>query len=81
MLDSKQSIEKKEKEISAKLELKVSKAEKKIINTQNTVINDVINVAEEMTVNVVKKFTDIKFDKSKAKEAVKLASKNILMEK
>ncbi len=81
IFESKQSIEKKEKEISAKLELKVSDAEKKIINTQNTVINDVINVAEEMTVKVVKKFTNIKFDKSKAKEAIKLASKNILMEK
>ena len=81
ILESKQSIEKKEKEISAKLELKISDAEKKIINTQNTVINDVINVAEEMTVKVVKKFTNIKFDKSKAKEAIKLASKNILMEK
>ena len=61
--------------------MKVSEAQKKIINTQNTVINDVINSAEEITVNVVKKFTDIKFDKNKVKEAIKLASKNILMEK
>ena len=81
ILESKQSIEKKEKEISAKLELKVSEAEKKIIDTQNTVINDVINVAEEITANVVKKFTDIKYDKSNVKKAIKLASNNILMEK
>ena len=81
ILESKQSIEKKEKEISAKLELKVSEAEKKIINTQNTVINDVINVAEEITADVVKKFTDIKYDKSNVKKAIKLASNNILMEK
>ena len=81
ILESKQSIEKKEKEISAKLELKVSEAEKKIIDTQNTVINDVINVAEEMTADVVKKFTDIKYDKSNVKKAIKLASNNILMEK
>ena len=81
ILESKQSIEKKEKEISAKLELKVSEAEKKIIDTQNTVINDVINVAEEITVDVVKKFTDIKCDKSNIKKAIKLASNNILMEK
>ena len=81
ILDSKQSIEKKEKEISAKLELKVSEAEKKIIDTQNTVINDVINVAEEITADVVKKFTDIKYDKSKVKKAIKLASNNIMMEK
>ncbi len=81
ILESKQSIEKKEKEISAKLELKVSEAEKKIIDTQNAVINDVINVAEEITAEVVKKFTDIKYDKSNVKKAIKLASNNILMEK
>ena len=81
ILESKQSIEKKEKDISAKLELKVSEAEKKIIDTQNTVINDVINVAEEITADVVKKFTDIKYDKSNIKKAIKLASNNILMEK
>ena len=81
ILESKQSIEKKGKEISAKLELKVSEAEKKILDTQNTVINDVINVAEEITADVVKKFTDIKYDKSNIKKAIKLASNNILMEK
>ena len=81
ILESKQSIEKKEKEISAKLELKVSEAEKKIIDTQNTVINDIINVAEEITADVVKKFTDIKYDKSNVKKAIKLASNNVLMEK
>ena len=81
ILESKQSIEKKEKEISAKLELKVLEAEKKIIDTQNTVINDVINVAEEITADVVKKLTDIKYDKSNVKKAIKLASNNILMEK
>ena len=81
ILESKQSIEKKEKEISAKLDLKVSEAEKKIIDTQNTVINDVINVAEEITADVVSKFTDIKSDKSNVKKAIKLASNNVLMEK
>ena len=81
ILESKQSIEKKEKEISAKLELKVSEAEKKIIDTQNTVINDVINVAEEITADVVRKFTDIKYDKSNVKKAIKLAANNVLMEK
>ena len=81
ILESKQSIEKKEKEISAKLELKVSEAEKKIIDTQNTVINDVFNFAEEITADVVRKFTDIKYDKSNVKKAIKLASNNVLMEK
>ena len=68
-------------QISAKLELKVSEAERKIIDTQNTVIKDIINVAEEITADVVKKFTDIKYDKSNVKKAIKLASNNILMEK
>ena len=81
ILESKQSIEKKEKEISAKLELKVSEAEKKINDTQNTVINDIINVAEEITADVVRKFTDIKYDKSNVKKAIKLASNNVLMAK
>ena len=81
IFESKQSIENKEKEISAKLELKVSEAEKKIIDTQNTVIKDVINVAEEITADVVRKFTDIKYDKSNVKKAIKLASNNVLMEK
>ncbi len=81
ILESKQSIEKKEKEISLKLELKVSEAERKIIDTQNTVIDDVINVAEEITADVVKKFTDIKYDKSNVKKAIKIASNNVLMEK
>ena len=81
IFESKQSIEKKEKEISAKLELKVSEAERKTIDTQNTVVNDIINVAEEITADVVKKFTDIKYDKSNVRKAIKLASNNILMEK
>ena len=61
--------------------MKIAEAEKKIVNIQNTVINEVINSAEEITANVVKKFTNIKHDKSNVKKAIKLASKNILMEK
>ena len=81
ILETKQSIEKKEKDISSKLELQVTEAEKKILTTQNTIINDVINNAEEITANVVKKFTNIKYDKSNVEKAIKLASKNILKEK
>ena len=81
ILDSKKSIEKKEKDIVARLEEQVAEAEKRILITQNTVINDVINNAEEITANVVNKFTNIKYDKTNVKKAIKLASKNILMEK
>jgi F-type H+-transporting ATPase subunit b len=81
ILESKQSIEKKEKDVSSRLELQVAEAEKKILTTQNNVINEVISNAEEITANVVKKFTNIKYDKSNVKKAITLASKDILMEK
>jgi F0F1-type ATP synthase membrane subunit b/b' len=81
LLESKQTIEQKEKEISAKLELKVSEAENKILHTQNIVINEIVSSAEEITANVVKKFTNIKYDKNNVKKAIKLASKNLLTEK
>ena len=81
LLESKQTIEKKDKEISAKLELKVSEAENKILHTQNIVINEVVSSAEEITANIVKKFTNIKYDKSNIKKAIQLASKNLLTEK
>ena len=81
LLESKQTIEKKDKEISAKLELKVSEAENKILHTQKIVINEVVSSAEEITANIVKKFTNIKYDKSNIRKAIKLASKNLLTEK
>ena len=81
LLESKQTIEQKEKEISSKLELKVSESENKILDTQNIVINEIVSSAEEITANVVKKFTNIKYDKNNIKKAIKLASKNLLTEK
>ena len=81
LLESKQTIEKKDKEISAKLELKVSDAENNILDTQNIVINEVVSSAEEITSIVVKKFTNIKYDKSNIRKAIKLASNNLLTEK
>ena len=81
LLESKKTIEQKDKEISAKLELKVSEAENKILHTQNIVINEVVSSAEEITANIVKKFTNIKYDKSNIRKAIKLASKNLLTEK
>ena len=81
LLESKQTIEKKDKEISAKLELKVSDAENNILDTQNIVINEVVSSAEEITAIIVKKFTNIKYDKGNIRKAIKLASKNLLTEK
>lgn len=81
LLEAREMIEKDEKDISNKLDQKVSKSENKIINTQKKVIDEVISSAEEITSNVVKKFTNLTCDKAEIEKAVKLASKRILMEK
>ena len=79
--ETKQNIEKKEKDINQKLNEKVVKAEEQILDTQKLVINEVINNAEEFTVRVIQNLTDLKYDKVEGKKAIETASKNILMEK
>ena len=79
--ETKQNIEKKEKDIYQKLNEKVIKAEKKIVDTQKSVINEVINNAEELTAKVIQNLTDLKYDNVEGKKATDTASKNILMEK
>lgn len=81
LLEAREMIEKDEKDISNKLDQKVSNTENKIINTQKQVIDEIINSAEEITANVVRKFTNLKCNKADIEKAVKLASKRILMEK
>jgi len=81
LLEAREMIEKDEKDISNKLDQKVSNTENKIINTQKKVIDEVISSAEEITANVVRKFTNLKCNKADIEKAVKLASKRILMEK
>ena len=81
LLEAREMIEKDEKDISNKLDQKVSNTENKIINTQKKVIDEVISSAEEITANVVRKFTNLKCNKGDIEKAVKLASKRILMEK
>jgi len=79
--ETKQNIEKKEKDINQKLNEKVVKAEKQILDTQKLVIKEVINNAEELTAKVVQNLTDLKYDKVEGKKAIETASKNILMER
>ena len=79
--ETKQAIEKKEKDINQKLNEKVVKAEKQIIDTQKLVINEVMDNAEELTARVIQNLTDLKYDKIEGKKAISTASKNILMEK
>jgi len=81
LFEIKQKIEKKEKDINQKLNEKVVKAEKQILDTQKLVIKEVINNAEELTVKVIQNLTDLKYDKVEGKKAIETASKNILMEK
>jgi len=81
LFETKQNIEKKEQDISQKLNEKVVKAEKQIMDTQKLVIKEVINNAEELTSKVIQNLTDLKYDKVEGKKAINTASKNILMEK
>ena len=79
--ETKQNIEKKEKDINQKLNEKVVQAEKQIMETQKLVIKEVINNAEELTAKVIQNLTDLKYDKVDGKKAINTASKNILVEK
>ena len=79
--ETKQNIEKKEKDINQQLNEKVIKAEKRIMETQKLVIKEVISNAEELTAKVIQNLTDLKYDKVEGKKAINTASKNILAEK
>ena len=81
LAESKQNIEKKEKDINKKLNEKVVKAEKRIMETQKLVIKEVISNAEALTAKVIQNLTDLKYDKVEGKKAINTASKNILVEK
>ena len=79
--ETKQNIEKKEKDINHKLNEKVVQAEKQIMETQKLVIKEVISNAEELTAKVIQNLTDLKYDKIEGKKVINTASKNILVEK
>ena len=79
--ETKQNIEKKEKDINQKLNEKVVQAEKQIMETQKLVIKKVISNAEELTAKVIQNLTDLKYDRIEGKKAINTASKNILVEK
>ncbi len=81
LAESKQNIEKKEKDINQKLNEKLVNAEKQIMETQKLVIKEVINNAEELTAKVIQNLTDLKYDKVDGKKAINTASKDVLVEK
>ena len=78
---SKLTIDKTEVEISKKVNSKISKSENSIQEIQKQAISEIINNADEIIIEIVKKFTNIRYDKSDFKQVVRSASKNILMEK
>jgi F-type H+-transporting ATPase subunit b len=78
---SKTAIEKTEDDISKKVNSKISKAGNKIKETQKNTISDIIGNADDIIMEIVKKFTNIKYKKSSFKKVIEVASKNILLEK
>ena len=81
LAESKNIIEKADNQISKKMDLKILETEKKLINLQDKVINEIVNNADEITAKVINKLSTITQNKSSIKQAVKIASKNILTEK
>ena len=75
------AIEKTEGDISKKVNSKISKAEINIQEIQKKTISEIISNSDEIIIEIVKKFTNIKHEKSNFKQVVKSASKKILMEK
>ena len=80
LTESKKIIEKADNEISKKMDLKILETEKKLINLQDNAINEIVNNADEITAKVINKLSTITQNKSSIKQAVKIASKNILTE-
>ena len=80
LTEAKNIIEKDDIEISKKMDLKILETEKKLTNLQNNVINEIVNNADEITAKVINKLSTMTQDKSSIKQAVKIASKNILTE-
>ena len=81
LTESKSIIKKADNEISKKMDLKILETEKKLINLQDKVINEIVNNADEITANVINKLSTITHDKASIKQAVKIASRNMLTEK
>ena len=80
LTESKKIIENADNEISKKMNLKILETEKKLINLQDNVINEIVNNADEITAKVINKLSTMTQEKSSIKQAVKIASKNILTE-
>ena len=81
LLETKKLLEESEKKISEKMELRISKAEQKINETNDNVITEILSNTEDLTIGIVQKFTDIKPIINDIKKTIDTVSKNIVMEK
>ena len=81
LLETKKLLDKSEKQVSEKIELRIKKAEQKINETKDNVISEILNNAEDLTKDIVQKFTSIKPLNQDIKKTVDTVSKNIVMEK
>ena len=70
-----------EKKILNKMNVKILEAEQKIHKSKNEVISELLNNAEDITRDIIQKFTSIEPLSKDIKQTVKTVSKNILMEK
>ena len=70
-----------EKNILNKINVKILEAEQKIHKSKNEVISELLNNAEDITRDIIQKFTSIEPLSKDIKQTVKTVSKNILMEK
>jgi len=79
--EAKNILDNSEKKISTKMNIKILEAEKKIHKLKNEVISELLNNAEDITRDIIQKFTLIEPLSKDIKQTVKTVSKNILMEK
>jgi len=81
LLETKKLLDKSEKQVSEKIELRIKMAEQKINETKDNVISEILNNAKDLTKDIVQKFTSIKPLNKDIKKTVDTVSKNIMMEK
>ena len=79
--EAKNLLDNSEKKISNKMNVKILEAEQKIHKSKNEVISELLNNAEDITRDIIQKFTSIEPLSKDIKQTVKTVSKNILMEK
>ena len=81
LLETKNLLDDTDKKVSKKMDLRITKAEQKINETKDNVISEILNSAEDIAKDIVKKFTNIKPLNEDIKKTVNAVSKNILMDK